>query len=792
MLLQILAMRIFIVSVLVLSLFEVNGQSVINAYAKVTNVAGATLSLSNINETNDTFEAGEKVIVMQMQDDIIGGNTGNDTNFGNISTIANAGLWEEAIIQSVGESLGAAEDIYLETFEGLAQGTISDGAPTGWSRTCGSCGTGGRYFEVRNDAAIGGSRLFAGNMITETGIWTSDVINVSGYVNVSVAVAIAQSGFDAADANDNITVSYSLDGGSFTTVGSRNGNFTAVTLSANVPTAASTLRVRVVVNSNAAGDIGKFDNVTVQGRRYLLNSVTLNSPLSNTYSTTANSSLQIISFPEFTNYTTSSNLTALDWNGNIGGVFAIDVTNTLTLGHNISVNAQGFRGGVTNPTADGSGCDAVTFITNTDNYARKGEGVYKVTTTNYRSGRAKVVNGGGGGNFHNAGGGGGGNFTAGGMGGNGWNGSAGGCNPSGGGQGGLDLGEHISAYRIFMGGGGGGGQQNNGVATAGGDGGGVIIIRASVLKTNLGCGGVSITANGANVTTSGNDGGGGAGAGGTVMFQVNTWDAACQITNEARGGNGGSVNNGATHGGGGGGGKGVIIYAGSSPVANVSASNLQGSGGNNNTSGSSQAPPGEGAPLSSSDPDGVYEVPVSPLPVELLNWSAKEVDNQVLLTWVTVSEKNNHFFTIERSSDAKNWSVLQLVEGAGTTNEKRYYDLLDEKPIAATNYYRLSQTDYDGTTEVFRVIAVELDIFATNLLLYPNPSSGVFRIKLPDVLPDAQYELIMFDINGQIVSADVRQEWGELVVNANSLRTGYYFVRVAMGDHYQNLKVIID
>ncbi|WP_201621354.1 hypothetical protein, partial [Imperialibacter sp. 89] len=211
------------------------GQSVINAYAKVTNVSGANLSLSNVNETYATFEAGEKVLIMQMQDNVIGSNTGNNANFGNISTIGSAGLYEEATIQSVTESAGT---------------------PT---------------------------------------------------------------------------------------------------------------------------------------------SVILTSSLTNSYVVGTNSSIQIISFPEYVNYTTSANLTALPWNGNVGGVFAIDVNNTLTLANNISVNAQGFTGGLPNPTGDGTGCDAATYITNSNSYARKGESIYKVTSTNYRAARGKVANGGGGG-----------------------------------------------------------------------------------------------------------------------------------------------------------------------------------------------------------------------------------------------------------------------------------------------------------------------------------------------------------------------------------------------------------
>ena len=70
----------------------------INAYAKVTSVSGTTLNLSNVNQTYHTFAAGEQIVVMQMQDNVIGSNTSNNSSFGSVSTNANAGIYEFATI----------------------------------------------------------------------------------------------------------------------------------------------------------------------------------------------------------------------------------------------------------------------------------------------------------------------------------------------------------------------------------------------------------------------------------------------------------------------------------------------------------------------------------------------------------------------------------------------------------------------------------------------------------------------------------------------------------------------
>src|SRR5438876_8067755 len=73
----------------------------INAYAKITAISGKTLTLSNINQANHTFAAGEQVIIIQMTDNVIGANTANTATFGTIAGIANAGVYEAATIASV-------------------------------------------------------------------------------------------------------------------------------------------------------------------------------------------------------------------------------------------------------------------------------------------------------------------------------------------------------------------------------------------------------------------------------------------------------------------------------------------------------------------------------------------------------------------------------------------------------------------------------------------------------------------------------------------------------------------
>lgn len=83
----------------------------VNGYAKVNSISTNTINVSNVNETSDTFEDGEFVIVMQMQDDVIGSNTSNNISFGNLSSIQSAGLFDIIDIVSHTESGGVPNTI---------------------------------------------------------------------------------------------------------------------------------------------------------------------------------------------------------------------------------------------------------------------------------------------------------------------------------------------------------------------------------------------------------------------------------------------------------------------------------------------------------------------------------------------------------------------------------------------------------------------------------------------------------------------------------------------------------
>ena len=96
--------------------------------------------------------------------------------------------------------------------------------------------------------------------------------------------------------------------------------------------------------------------------------------------------------------------------------------------------------------------------------------------------------------------------------------------------------------------------------------------------------------------------------------------------------------------------------------------------------------------------------------VELIQFFAKPHNyNQIELIWATSDEVNNAFFTIESSKDGIDWKEIAIVESIGNKNTAAHYSKYDNNPYRGDSYYRLKQTDYDGTYQYFEKVAVYLE-----------------------------------------------------------------------------------
>lgn len=180
------------------------------------------------------------------------------------------------------------------------------------------------------------------------------------------------------------------------------------------------------------------------------------------------------------------------------------------------------------------------------------------------------------------------------------------------------------------------------------------------------------------------------------------------------------------------------------------------------------------------------------VPVELTNFAASVINNQVVLNWATATETNNSGFAIERSSDNSSFTQVAFVDGYGTTTEKHVYSYTDASALSGTYTYRLKQVDFDGSISYSDAVEVTVGLpveFSMDQN-FPNPFNPTTTIRF--ALPtDSHVAINVYNALGQQVANIVNSNYAagshEFNFNASSLSSGVYFYTIeAKGMNGQN------
>jgi hypothetical protein len=180
------------------------------------------------------------------------------------------------------------------------------------------------------------------------------------------------------------------------------------------------------------------------------------------------------------------------------------------------------------------------------------------------------------------------------------------------------------------------------------------------------------------------------------------------------------------------------------------------------------------------------------IPVELLLFTAQTTDEGIELNWKTATETNNSGFTIERGRDEENFTQIGFVSGRGTTTEITSYNYLDTEIETGKYYYRLKQTDFDGTFKYLNVVLVDVGLPKQFQLSqnHPNPFNPSTTIKFQ--LPvDANVRIDLYNSIGQKVSellnSDLSGGVHEARFEGSTLSSGiYYYTMNAIGKDGKN------
>jgi hypothetical protein len=195
---------------------------------------------------------------------------------------------------------------------------------------------------------------------------------------------------------------------------------------------------------------------------------------------------------------------------------------------------------------------------------------------------------------------------------------------------------------------------------------------------------------------------------------------------------------------------------------------------------------------------GTTEISETPLPIKLLSFEANVNDDKVDLKWVTETEVNNDFFTIEKSIDGNNWEEVSIVSGAGNSNQMMEYFDSDYKLIKGISYYRLKQTDFDGVYTYSNMVPVKYvkNSADAGVSLFPNPAIRGENVKLKfDDKFEEKVLVVIRNAKGQEYFSKVvlNIDKGELVAIPidYDLPVGIYLVTASSDSQVYNRKLFV-
>lgn len=147
------------------------------------------------------------------------------------------------------------------------------------------------------------------------------------------------------------------------------------------------------------------------------------------------------------------------------------------------------------------------------------------------------------------------------------------------------------------------------------------------------------------------------------------------------------------------------------------------------------------------------------LPVKLNSFDAAKDGSGVKLVWNATDEINLSNYTIERSADGVNFSILGSVNATNLKN----YSFTDAQP-GTDNYYRLKIVDINGTYRMSHIVSVRSKS-ALTIKMSPNPVRGMLTVQHPKasagttlqvLSPDGRMvKQIMVPVNAVITPVDL-------------------------------------
>ncbi len=188
------------------------------------------------------------------------------------------------------------------------------------------------------------------------------------------------------------------------------------------------------------------------------------------------------------------------------------------------------------------------------------------------------------------------------------------------------------------------------------------------------------------------------------------------------------------------------------------------------------------------------------LPIELLTFSGKVIDDAVELSWSTATESKSHYFDIEKSTDGSHFEYLFTIPSKstnGNSTTQLNYTAIDGSINENTTYYRLKHVDTDGEFSSSNLISVNyIKAKKLSFIIYPNPSNGNFNAEISGLNNNEKITILLTDKSGRLIFSEnfLKLDTTKNIIykNNSNLQCGEYSCTILVENTTHSFKVIVN
>ena len=191
------------------------------------------------------------------------------------------------------------------------------------------------------------------------------------------------------------------------------------------------------------------------------------------------------------------------------------------------------------------------------------------------------------------------------------------------------------------------------------------------------------------------------------------------------------------------------------------------------------------AVITQADGDKIFTSPiwinkVNVMPVTLLYFNAQyTADKKVNCNWATSHEINAREFIIERSTDAEHLASIGNIAARNLSSLSKYFFTDDNAPEGLI-YYRLRETDNDGTESFSNIVSVQSPKNTHHISTYPDPASDFIYVDVSSS-QNGKCTLEIFNDKGVFIESRMihsNQSTQTIPVDVSAFKSGLYLIRL--------------